>query len=92
MDFLQQLKLGTTADMGIILAVVFCLTQALKQTGINNKWMPWLAMLIGTGAGIIAALITKDTDLLSAGIFGMLLGGFTSGLFDGFKGIREEKK
>lgn len=87
MDFIQNLNLGTTAQISLILAVVFCLTQAVKQTGIDNKWMPWISMLIGVFAGLLAAVINADSHYLSSAVLGFLIGGFTSGLFDGFKGF-----
>ncbi|MQM78818.1 holin [Lentilactobacillus buchneri] len=93
MDFIQNLNLGTTAQISLILAVVFCLTQAVKQTGIENRWMPWLSMVIGVVAGLVSALLISDANYLSSGVLGLLIGGFTSGLFDGFKGFsgKDEK-
>jgi hypothetical protein len=93
LDFIQQLNLGTTAEMSLIFAVVFCFTQALKMTKLDNKWMPWVSMLIGALAGLLAMVINADSNYLSGAVLGLLIGGFTSGLFDGFKGFsgKDEK-
>ncbi|QHB52441.1 hypothetical protein GQR93_09660 [Lentilactobacillus hilgardii] len=92
MNFIQQLNLGTTAEMSLIFAVVFCITQALKTTVLNNKWLPWISMIVGVFAGLLAAIINADSHYLSSAVLGLLIGGFTSGLFDGFKGFSTNKE
>lgn len=94
MDYIQQLNLGTTAELMITVLVVFVLTQGIKQTKVDNRWMPWISMAVGAVAGIVSVAVTKDVNWLSGGLMGLLVGGFTSGLFDGFKGfnVKEDKK
>lgn len=94
MDYIQQLNLGTTGELTITILVVFVLAQAVKKTKVDNKWLPWISMGIGMVAGVISVAVTKDTNWLSGGLMGLLVGGFTSGLFDGFKGfnVKEGKK
>ena len=59
---------------------------ALKKTKIDSKFLPWLSMLVGVAAGLLAVAATNDVDYLQGAVLGLLVGGFTSGLFDGFKG------
>lgn len=94
MDYIQQLNLGTTAELMLTILVVFVLTQAVKQTKVPNQFMPWLSMGVGVLVGLLSVLVTGDHNFLSGGVMGLLVGGFTSGLFDGFKGfqLKEEDK
>lgn len=87
MDLIKNLKLGTVTEIAITVLIVYVLTQAIKQTKIENKWLPWLAMLLGIFAGLISVPITGDHNYLTAAVMGFLVGGFTAGLFDGFSGF-----
>ncbi|WP_225428326.1 holin [Levilactobacillus enshiensis] len=88
MDYIQQLNLGTATELALTTLVVFVLTQAVKQTKVPNQWMPWLSMAIGVVVGLLSVLVTADHNYLSGAVMGLLVGGFTSGLFDGFKGFQ----
>ncbi|WP_251948993.1 holin [Levilactobacillus brevis] len=88
MDYIQQLNLGTTAELMLTILVVFVLTQAVKQTKIPNQYMPWLSMVAGVLVGLLSVLVAADHNYLSGAVMGLLVGGFTSGLFDGFKGFQ----
>lgn len=94
MDYIQQLNLGTAAELALTTLVVFVLTQAVKQTKVPNQWMPWLSMGVGVVVGLLSVFVTADHNFLSGAVMGLLVGGFTSGLFDGFKGfnIKEDDK
>ncbi|WP_236008139.1 holin [Levilactobacillus andaensis] len=94
MDYIQQLNLGTAAELALTTLVVFVLTQAVKQTKVPNQWMPWLSMAVGVVVGLLSVFVTADHNFLSGAVMGLLVGGFTSGLFDGFKGfnIKEDDK
>lgn len=94
MDYIQQLNLGTAAELALTTLVVFVLTQAIKQTKVPNQWMPWLSMAIGVVVGLLSVFVTADHNFLSGAVMGLLVGGFTSGLFDGFKGfnVKEDDK
>lgn len=87
MDYIQELNLGTVSELMITIAVVFVLTQAVKSTKVKNKYMPWISMGLGIVSGLISVAVTKDVNYLSGAVMGLLVGGFTSGLFDGFKGF-----
>lgn len=86
MDYINNLNLGSTAELAIISAVIYMMISAIKKTKIDNKWLPWISMIIGTIAGLLAVVTTGDVNYLQGSVLGLLVGGFTSGLFDGFKG------
>lgn len=94
MDYIQQLNLGTATELALTTLVVFVLTQAVKQTKVPNQWMPWLSMALGIVVGLLSVVVTGDHNYLSGAVMGLLVGGFTSGLFDGFKGfnVKEDEK
>ncbi|WP_268913008.1 hypothetical protein [Lentilactobacillus sp. SPB1-3] len=89
MDLIQQLNLGSTAELMITVLVVFCITQAFKTTSLGNHYLPWIAMFVGVVAGIVAVAATGDSNYVASGVMGLLVGGFTCGLFDGFKGFKQ---
>lgn len=87
MDLIKELNLGTAAELAICAAVVLVLTQAVKQTKLNNKWLPWVAMAIGAVAGLVSVAVTKDTNWGPAAVMGLLVGAASAGLFDGVKSL-----
>lgn len=87
MGLITKLNLGSTAEIAIIVIIVYGLTQAIKQTQINNKWLPWISMILGIFSGLISVFITNDHNFFGACFLGFLIGGFTSGLYDGFSGF-----
>lgn len=87
MDMITQLNLGSAAELGITVMLVFAITQAVKMTRVDNRFMPWVAMGVGVIAGLVSVATTGDANYAQAAVMGLLVGGFTSGLFDGFKGI-----
>lgn len=92
MDYIQELNLGTVSELMITVAVVFVLTQAVKSTKVKNRYMPWLSMGLGVVSGLVSVAVTKDVNYLSGAVMGLLVGGFTSGMFDGFKGFGIKKE
>ncbi|RHW46070.1 hypothetical protein DS832_06895 [Bombilactobacillus bombi] len=85
MDFINQLNLGSGVEIALIAAICYAVTQAVKQTNIGNHWLPWISMAVGVVAGEVAGMSQGDSHYLSLGILGLLIGGATVGLFDGFK-------
>ncbi|MCT2907804.1 hypothetical protein EFT87_03900 [Schleiferilactobacillus harbinensis] len=85
MNLIEELNLGTAAELAISAAIIFALVQAIKQTKVNNKWLPWIAMALGVVAGLVSVVVTKDSNWGPAAVQGFLLGAATSGLFDGVK-------
>lgn len=87
MDLITKLNLGSTAEIAIIIIIVYGLTQAIKQTKIDNRFMPWISMILGIFSGLISVFITNNHNFSGACFLGFLIGGFTSGLYDGFSGF-----
>lgn len=85
MDMILQLNLGTAAELAITAAIILALVQAIKQTKLDNKWLPWLAMGLGVVAGLISVAVTGGHNWASGAVMGFLVGAATSGLFDGVK-------
>jgi len=46
-------------------------------------------MFVGVIAGLVAVAATGDSNYVASGVMGLLVGGFTCGLFDGFKGFKQ---
>lgn len=79
---------ATAAEIPIIMVIVGAITQLLKQKSPLPAWStPWLAIILGTLAGLVAAKVTGDTNYISSGLAGAMSGGATCGLFDGVKGV-----
>jgi hypothetical protein len=87
MDFIQALNLASTGEILIMVAINYAVNQAIKQGNFHNKWMPWISMAIGAIIGVISMVVSKDGNYMGGAVTGLLVGGFTSGLFDGFKGL-----
>ncbi|GAN36485.1 holin [Lacticaseibacillus paracasei] len=85
MDMISQLNLGTAAELAITAAIILAMVQAIKQTKLDNKWLPWLAMSLGVVAGLISVAVTGGQNWASGAVMGFLVGAATSGLFDGVK-------
>jgi hypothetical protein len=87
LDLIKELNLGSAAELTISAAIILALVQAIKQTKLNNKWLPWIAMGLGIIAGLVSVAVTQDSNWAPAAVQGFLLGAATSGLFDGAKGL-----
>lgn len=68
----------TTAFITIIIV------QAIKQTKLNNQYMPLWSLLIGIVSGIFVG-IAYHSDILIGAIDGFIAGAIASGLFDAIK-------
>lgn len=81
------MDLSQVPEYGLILMIVTSLTQNIKQTKINNAYLPIIAMVIGAVAGLVSAYFMKDTNYAESVITGIVVGGTSSGLFDSGKGL-----
>lgn len=86
MNIIQGLDLMTTVELGITSVLVYIITAALKKSKLNNIWLPWVAMAAGAVVGLVAVATAHDTNWLGGAVAGVMVGGFTAGLFDGLKG------
>lgn len=68
------------AAASVIGAIVVGATQMIKQTSINNKWLPFLNVLLGVIIGAGYALSFLPTEVIvyawAGGLAGMAAGGF----------------
>jgi len=87
MDILQSLQLTNVTELTIIILVCYLLTAAAKKSKLDNKYMPFISMIVGLLVGLLIALVFHDKELGKAGLTGFLAGGYTAGLFTGIKGI-----
>ncbi|WP_082920235.1 holin [Loigolactobacillus backii] len=88
MNIITNLNLATAAELAVIAAVSGLATQALKKITNLPCWvLPWASIIIGALGGLVAVVVTHDTNYASAALAGALTGGATSGLFDGVSGI-----
>ena len=82
MDILNGLQLVTNLGEATIIAVIAMgLTNLLKKTPLPNWTMPIYSMVFGAIVGVIIGLIFNDTNLANSGLYGFLVGGFASGVF-----------
>lgn len=82
MDILNGLQLVTNVGEATIIAVIAIgLTNLLKKTPLPNWTMPIYSMVFGAIVGVIIGLIFNDTNLANSGLYGFLVGGFASGVF-----------
>ena len=79
-EILSSITLGATATVPIVVA----LTQIVKMTGfVNDKYMPFIAILMGI---LVSFLFAHETQDWSANILaGILFGLAGSGLYSGLK-------
>jgi len=68
----------TTAFITIIVV------QAIKQTKLNNQYMPLWSLLIGVISGIFVG-IAYHSDIMIGAVDGFIAGAIASGLFDAIK-------
>lgn len=79
-ELISSITLGATATVPIVVA----LTQVIKMTGfISDKYMPFIAILVGI---LVSFLLAHDSRDFSAMILaGILFGLAGSGLYSGLK-------
>ncbi|WP_099975292.1 hypothetical protein [Lactobacillus terrae] len=87
MDFIENTGLVSTIELGLMALACYGITTGIKQTKLNNSYMPFVSMGVGILVGLIIGIAMHDADLGKATLAGFFVGGWTSGLFTGFKGI-----
>ena len=88
MNWIQSLNLIDAAQLAIIGVLCSGITQAVKANNLlPAKYMPFVSMGLGVVISALVALIFKDSNIGQAILAGLLVGGFTAGLFNGVKGV-----
>ena len=87
MEIIKSLNLIDNAGLTVLILICSMGFTALTKvaTPLENKYLPFVSMIFGIIAGILVALIFHE-DIGKAAIAGLLVGGFTSGLYTGVKG------
>lgn len=87
MEIIKSLNL--IDNVGLTVLILICsmgFTAFTKvATPLENKYLPFVSMIFGIIAGALIAMILHE-DIGKAAIAGLLVGGFTSGLYTGIKG------
>lgn len=66
----------------MIIAVVLGLTQAIKQAGVSKRYIPLIAIILGTGLGLLVGGLN-----VSAGFTGLISGLAAMGSWSGTKTV-----
>ena len=66
----------------VISVIVLGVTQIVKQTAINNKWLPFLNVVFGLIIGISYALTIVQGDIAIYAWAGILAGMSAGGFYD----------
>ncbi|MGR8826879.1 holin [Leuconostoc citreum] len=70
----------TATTYGFIALFTWVVLQVIKQTKIDNRWLPLLAIIIGAVIGAVAALYIYGTDVWLGATFGVLSGFASTGV------------
>jgi len=88
MEIIEGLNLIDAAQLVVIAILCYVLTNSIKNTKVvDTRWMPFVSMALGLVIAIVTALVFHDNEIGKAIIAGLLVGGFTSGMFDGIQGF-----
>lgn len=93
MEWIQSLNLIDAVQLTIIAVLCSGITQVIKTNNIlASKYMPFVSMGLGVVIAVGVALIYKDANVSQAVLAGLLVGGFTAGLFTGVKSVKGDYK
>lgn len=82
----QLVNEGVAVSLALI-PFVMTVVQLLKNSEVNNRWLPHLSLLAGVLLGVGFA-IGLDESLLVYGVGGFISGASASGLYDTWKGTK----
>lgn len=81
MDIFEGLHLIDGIEMAVIFLVCWEVNKSIERSKIKNQYMSFINMGIGLIVGLLVAWIFQDTALGKAALVGLLMGGYTTGLF-----------
>ncbi|APX72729.1 phage holin family protein [Companilactobacillus allii] len=88
MNIIEGLNLIDVTQLLTIAILCYVTTNAIKNTGkVSTQYMPFISMVLGLLFSILIAVVFHDSEMGKAIIAGLLVGGFTSGMFDGIQGF-----
>lgn len=80
MDIYTFFNTVTATVYGFIALFTWVILQVVKQTKLDNRWLPLLAIVIGAIIGMIASYFIYGTDIWLGGAFGVLSGFASTGI------------
>ncbi|XRJ98194.1 phage holin family protein [Latilactobacillus sakei] len=85
-EIIQTANAGAIAMIAVVVALV---TWAVKQTKLDNRWLPLIDMVVGFLIGVVAfyAMPGQFETLLIAGLDGAIAGLVSAGGYDAVKSI-----
>ena len=86
---MESLLNEAVAMAGVLMPIVLILVQMIKSVDINNRWLPFVSIGLGTAAGLVFGY-AGNADLFVYGLAGFLAGAGASGLYDGFQSAKGE--
>lgn len=92
MELFQGLNLIDGTELIAILLVCWAFNEGVKKSNIKNQYMSFISMGVGIMVGLLIALVFHDGELGKAGLVGLLMGGFTTGLFKDVKEILNQNQ
>lgn len=76
---LEWIKLLSSGTIVLIAVVTYIVVWAIKQTKINNQFLPIVAIVIGAVIGAIISVAMADTNIVIGLIDGVIAGAVSVG-------------
>lgn len=93
MEYIELLKNIVGSGFVAIPVVTYGFVQAVKLTGKVPTWaLPLVSFGIGVVTGIVISFLMKDMAVHAGGIIGLVIAGFTSSVYDAFRGVQKVKE
>ncbi|CUW12162.1 MULTISPECIES: holin [Leuconostoc] len=80
MDLITFFNSLTATVYGFITLFTWVSVQAIKQTKIDNRWLPLVSIVVGTLVGFVSASYIYSTDIWLGAAFGFISGFAATGL------------
>ncbi|MBZ5968834.1 holin [Leuconostoc gasicomitatum] len=80
MDLITFFNSLTATVYGFITLFTWVSVQAIKQTKLDNRWLPLVSIVVGTLVGFVAASYIYSTDIWLGAAFGFISGFAATGL------------